>query len=449
MGIEVKRRLAVAVWCAAAAGSATLPLGAEVRNARPSNYQDQLRKLKAGDTLMLAPGKYPGLVVSKLAGAAEAWITISGPESDPPAVIEGGDNRNTVEIENCSYVAIENLRIDSKGIEGAFGISAKGGANNRTHHIRIRGNTLVGQGNGQQTVGISTKIPTWGWVIRSNRILGAGTGIYLGDSDGSKPFVAGVIENNLVRDTVGYNMEIKDQNALPSMPGMPQEATSTIIRHNVFIKDDRPSPDGDRPNVLVGAFPNSGPGSANLYEIYGNVFVHNHQGSGRVVLHDNLFVDGPPDYPAVVLMKQNRPLKLALVYHNTVYTKGPGIRFDNAALEEDGVAGNLVFASEGIVGPVKRAWENLTAPFEAAAKYVRSPGFDISKADFFPLAGMCAGGEIDMAAFRGNAEYIRDFNGVPKTEAKRAVVFRGAYAGEGRNPGWQLEAGLKPSYSGQ
>ena len=44
----------------------------------------------------------------------------------------------------------------------------------------------------------------------------------------------------------------------------------------------------------------------NMYEIYGNYFLHNHrealfQGSGRVSLHDNVFVDGPGSYPAVVL----------------------------------------------------------------------------------------------------------------------------------------------------
>jgi hypothetical protein len=40
--------------------------------------------------------------------------------------------------------------------------------------------------------------PTWGRIIRRNVIDGAGTGIYLGNSDGSAPFVAGIIENNLI-----------------------------------------------------------------------------------------------------------------------------------------------------------------------------------------------------------------------------------------------------------
>ena len=73
--------------------------------------------------------------------------------------------------------------------------------------------------------------------------------MYLGDSDGTQPFVAGeVIEHNLIKDTIGYNMEIKDQVDLTFHEnGIPLEPTSTIIRHNVFIKNDDPSPDGRSP----------------------------------------------------------------------------------------------------------------------------------------------------------------------------------------------------------
>jgi hypothetical protein len=437
--------------CVFAAWNAAAPLCAKEHNAKPSNYQGLLRQLKPGDTLNLAPGKYPRLYLANLNGTPDAWITIAGPPADPPAVIQGAPDYNTVEIENCSYVSIENLRIDSRGIEGAFGISAKGREHNLTHHIRIEGNTFIGQNGGQQTDAISTKIPTWGWVIRYNKILGAGTGLYLGNSDGTQPFVEGVIENNLIQNTIGYNMEIKDQGSLPAIPGMPLKPTSTIIRNNVFIKDDKPSPDGDRPNLIVGAFPETGPGSLNMYEIYGNYFVHNHrealfQGSGRVSLHDNIFIDGPYDYPAVVLMKQNRPLKVALVYNNTVYTSGSGIRFDNAALNGDGVIGNLVFASNPISGPIVGLAGNITGPLESARLVVQSPSFDPSAADFYPLPGKCLGAPIDLTMFQSDTEYTLDFNGRAKTQAKGAVVFRGAYAGEGENSGWRLEAGVKPPH---
>ena len=82
-----------------------------------------------------------------------------------------------MELLNSSYVAIQYLTIDSLGIDGVAGISEKDGASNLTHNILVENNTLVGQTANQQTGGISTKTPTWGWTIRNNRILGAGTGI--------------------------------------------------------------------------------------------------------------------------------------------------------------------------------------------------------------------------------------------------------------------------------
>jgi len=437
-----------ALWVLALASASTAAAATEVKT-NPTHYLKHLSSLKAGDTLNLEPGQYPPLIISGLNGTPTAWITIKGPSSGQPAVIAGESGYNTVEIVNSSFVAIENLRIDSRGIEGAFGISAKGGAGNRTHDIRIEGNTLVGQGAGQQTVGISTKTPTWGWTIRNNQILQAGTGIYLGNSDGTQPFVKGVIENNLVQDTIGYNMEIKDQISIPDVPGMPTEPTSTMIRNNVFIKDDRPSPEGDRPNLLVGAFPRTGTGSRNIYEICGNFFLHNHrealfQGSGRVSLHDNIFADGPPDYPAVVLMRQNFPLRVAYVYNNTVYTAERGIHFGNPALDEDAVVGNLVFGSAPITGPITRSSDNVVGPLASARTYVNSPSFELGAMDFYPRAGKCQGPAINLRPFAGDTGFDRDFNGVLKTQAKGAVVFRGAYAGDGANPGWRLQAAIKP-----
>jgi hypothetical protein len=421
---------------------------AKVHNASPANYRELLRQLHPGDTLNLAPGRYRRLYVSGLRGNADSWIRIAGPASGPPAVIVGDPDYNTVEIENSSYVSIENLRIDSRGIEGAFGVSAKGGSANLTHHIRLEGNTFAGQNGGQQTVAISTKTPTWGWVIRYNQILGAGTGMYLGNSDARQPFVAGIIENNLIRDTIGYNIEIKDQREIPNVPGMPVEPSVTIIRNNVFIKNDSPSPDGDRPNLLVGAFPDSGAGSQNRYEIYGNLFVHNprealFQGSGRFSLHDNIFLDGDPTYSAVVLTKQNKPLMLAWVYNNTIYTSGSGILFGSAAIESSVAVGNLVFAGTNpIGGPIQQLADNITGSLESARDAVRSPSFDPALADFYPLPGKCEGAPIDPARFEEDVDYALDFNG--RSKLRGQWIFRGAYAGEGQNPGWHLQMGVKP-----
>jgi hypothetical protein len=211
--------------------------GATGVDATPANYRAFLKTLKPGDTLRLAPGRYSGLHIVGVNGRADAWIRITGPLDGKPAVIFGQPEQNTIEILDSSYVAIEHLRVDSQGIPGTFGVSAKDREYNRTHHIRIAHNVFVGQNGGQQTVAISTKTPTWGWVVRENVIIGAGTGMYFGDSDGSEPFVDGLIENNLVKDTIGYNIEIKKQRSIPQVEGMPLGATTTIIRNNVFIKD--------------------------------------------------------------------------------------------------------------------------------------------------------------------------------------------------------------------
>ena len=417
--------------------------------ANPSNYRALLRTLKPGDTLMLEAGSYPRLQIPGLDGTPEAWITISGPPFGAPAVITGEPDHDTVEIENSSYISIENMRIDSRGIPGAFGISTKGHENNVTHHIRVENNTLVGQNSNQQTDGISTKSPTWGWIIRYNRILGAGTGIYLGDSDGTQPFVAGVIENNLIQNTIGYDMEIKDQKSLPPVSGLPLGPTSTIIRNNVFIKDDQPSPDGDRPNLILGAFPPAGPGSLNLYEVYGNYFLHNHrealfQGSGSISLHDNIFVDGPYDYAAIVLRNQNFPLKIAHLYNNTIYSSGRGIYFGSRAQIEDAVVGNLVFAQTPISGQILFKSDNLVDSLDNASKFVASPSFDPMSMDFYPLPGRCQGDPIDLSTFHTEADYTLDFNSAQKTASKGSVRFRGAYAGEGANAGWRPQIGVKP-----
>src|SRR5581483_8473370 len=165
-------------------------------------FASLLSGLQPGDTLNLQPGTYPHFTVGNLNGSASAWITIQGPASGAPAVIQAdpGPCCNTVEIASSSYVAVRNLTIDNNGVDGAFGISAKSGA---VHHIRIENNVITFSGTvSQQTDGISTKVAAWDWEIRGNRIEHAGTGTYLGQPDGTAPFVEGVIEGNLWLDPV-------------------------------------------------------------------------------------------------------------------------------------------------------------------------------------------------------------------------------------------------------
>jgi hypothetical protein len=311
--------------------------------------------LVPGDTLVLTAGEYPRLTIANLAGAPGRCITITGPAGDRPAVIFGEIGNKTVEIIDSSYIVVSNLVIDGRGLPGADGIKALASPHPATHHVVLDGNLIIGAGANQQTDGITTKIPTWNWIIRRNTILSAGTALYLGDSDGTAPFIAGLIENNLVVDPIGYGMQIKYQIARPELPGMPERAQATIIRNNVFKKSGRPSPDGNRPNLLVGGFPEEGAGSSDLYQIYGNLLIDNprealFQGSGRISFHDNVLIGGEP--AAAVFRDHDLPLKLAEVFDNKIYSPHTGIEFGSPARQGQSVFGNVIFAETPITGLV-------------------------------------------------------------------------------------------------
>lgn len=437
MSMRLSGRILFLAWILSISASAS------IYNATPANYKTLLPALRPGDVLNLTAGTYPRLYVSGLRGLPGAWITIAGPASGAPAMVVGDACCNTVEIVDSSYLAIQNLTIDSLGIDGVAGVSAKSGI---VHDILIQNNTLVGQNATQQTNGISTKLPTWGWIIRNNTIIGAGTGMYLGNSDGTDPFVAGLIENNLIKDTIGYNMQIKWQLPRPTVAGMPVSRSITVIRNNVFIKNDQLSPDGDRPNVLLGGFPDSGAGVDDMYEVYGNFFYHNprealFQASGRVSLHDNVFVDG--NRGAAVLQNHDLPLKLAYVYNNTVYTNNRGIYFGSIPPTDHAVVANLIFAGTPISGPITNSSSNLTDSFANAGLYVNAPSFTLGVMDLYPLAGKARGAAFDVSKFTADPDYTLDFNGTSKLAFNQAFAFRGAYAGEGVNPGWRLQASIK------
>ena len=401
--------------------------------ADPSDYQEKLGALQPGDTLVLAAGEYPRLTISGLHGTSDAWIRITGPESGDPAIITSDSCCNTVQLYDSSYIEIAHLVVDAQGLF----VDAINAKDSISHDILIENNTLQGFPAGeQQIVGISTKSPAWNWTIRGNTIIEAGTGLYLGNSDGTMPFVNGVIEYNLVIAPVGYCMQIKHQNDYTPAEGMPAGPSTTIVRHNVFIKDDRASPDGDRPNLLVGGFPDNGAGAMDTYQIYGNLLFYNPreallQATGRMSIHDNLFVGASPSFPAIaVTSHEGKAVKLAYVYNNTIFGGGTGISISSAASEDDAVVGNLVFAATPISGSIADSRDNIEASEAEAAQYVNMPGTMFGAMDFYPLPDAVEGEPLDLGKFVGDADYDRDYNGTAKGELR----FRGAYAGAGENP---------------
>lgn len=418
--------------------------------ATPANYKDLINTLKPGDTLKLGPGTYPLLSLTGVAGTASSRITIEGPASGTPATITINPASpgccNIVQLANVSYVSLRNLRIDSALVDAIDGVNARG----LTHNVMVENCTFVGQGSHQQTVAISTKGTAHSWTVRGNTIIEAGTGMYFGNSDGAYPFVNGLVENNLIVDSIGYNAQFKFQSPYAQPAGLGAGPYKTVIRNNVFIKNKPQSAwpatfvDGPRPNLLVGGFPTSGYGMNDSYEIYGNFFYENKdgeslfQGSGWVSLHDNVFVGGTR--AGMSLQNHDLPLRRAYVYNNTIYARGLGISVAPVATLEDSlVVGNAVFTDQGISAPTQR--DNVIDMPANAATHVTQPSYVLGTMDFYPKAGRLKGAALDLSKMTGHVDYNRDFNGT----SKGAFEYRGAYAGEGANPGWKLTNAIKNS----
>lgn len=408
----------------------------------PDNYDVLIDQLGPGDVLELSAGDYTrGLNIKGLSGSAGQPIIIRGPENTHSAVIHGRACCNTVQIENSSYVTVEWLKVDGGNVGGIDGVNGRG----HTHDITIANLLIVRHGTDQQDVGISTKGSAWDWIVRNNTILSPGTGMYFGDSDGSAPFVRGLVEYNYVEDSIGYNMEIKHQNARPANIGLPTGDSVTIIRHNVFTKENNSSTGGlARPNLLVGHFPLSGDGSNDTYEIYGNFLFENpseslFQGEGNIHFHNNVLFNSAGDAIQIVPHK-DRPRKVVVAF-NTVLSTGRGIRISGAETGyQQVVVGNLVFADLGISAPVER--DNILDSYASADTYLESPFLSLGEKSLFPLAGAATGQQIVLDDIVGVQDINLDFNGM-----SRLLEFRGAYSGEGTNPGWVLARSHKGAVS--
>jgi hypothetical protein len=361
--------------------------------AGPQDYREFLPRLVAGDRLLLRAGDYErGLPLRDLNGESGRPIVIEGPATDPRARFIARPGANTVSLVNVRHIQIRNLELDGAN-RSVDAVKAEGHAQ-YANFVTLENLYIHDHAASQQNVGISTKCPAVGWVIRGNRIERVGTGMYLGNSDGRAPFVGGVIEGNQVADTVGYNLQIKHQTARPDDLPEANQVHTTLIRSNYFSKAaGQPGPMA-RPNVLIGDKPASGPGSDDRTLIYGNVFWQNpseslFQGEGQLALYNNVFITQGPD--AVRIQPHNGVPRDVWVLHNTVVASGNGITVqvpeENRYLQR--VVGNAVFSARPVLGGEQHG--NLTGTFERAAWYLAKPHAELGPLDLSPrrnLAGL-------------------------------------------------------------
>ncbi len=351
--------------------------------ANPDNYENIVSNLKAGDILKLSSGEYKhGLHIVNLNGQKDKPIIIEGPK-DKSAVFLGRSCCNTVQIENSSYVVIKNLTLDGKNIDGIDGVNSRG----ITKNITISGFVILNHGKSQGTNGISTKGPAFGWVIENNLIKNAGTGIYLGDSDGSAPFVGGVIKGNKILDSIGYNMQIKHQKDRPQNVNLDEFPKKTVIKNNLFSKNSNYSVGGmARPNLLVGHFPKQGKGKDDFYEIYQNTFYQNpseflFQGEGNIAFYNNLLVNNFGG--AVSIQPHNDVPKNIYIFQNTIVSSGLPIRVVGADKNyEQKVFANAVFSDKYIA--IDEDFGNFKKGYSEAEKYLKNPKGNLENLSLVP-----------------------------------------------------------------
>jgi len=337
--------------------------GADYR-ANAENYLEQLRHLQPGDRLLLESGDYPkGLPLHRLSGQAGQPIVIEAANPAAPPRFTARPRANTVSLIDARHLVVRHLELDGRNVP-VDAVKAEGHSR-YADFITLEHLYIHDHAASQQNVGISTKCPAFGWVVRNNRIERVGTGMYFGDSDGSDPFVAGVIDGNRVSGTLGYNLQIKHQKYRP--PGV-VDRHDTVIRYNLFSKQDALPGTQARPNVLLGHFPLAGAGSEDRYLVYGNLFLHNPseallQAEGRVAMYDNIFINGSGD--AIRIQPHNDVPRDMDIFSNTVLASGTGIQVRKAehSAYHQRLFGNVVAATTPMLGG--EAAHNVTLPYQA------------------------------------------------------------------------------------
>jgi len=378
------RAVAAALLLLASRAAAAQPARHRLRG-DAGNYRERIRSLRPGDTLQLAPGEYTrGLPLHGLVGTEEEPIVIEGPAAPRRAVFFARLGAHTISLLDSAHVVVRNLMLDGRGA-AVDAVRAEGHAR-WAHHITLEGLTIVNHGASQQNSGISTKCAAWGWVVRNNVIIRAGTGMYFGDSDGSDPFFDSIIEGNRIIDPVGYGIQVKHQHGRPGIAAG-DGAHATVIRHNMIVKSRVAStPEMARPSLLVGHLPLAGDGARDRYLIRDNLLIDNpsealFQGEGNIALYNNLFFN--PRGEGVRIQPHNHLPREVAVFSNTVVAAALGIEFSGG---EQGYVRvleyNLVYGNPPMHSEV--AGENFSGPYDQAQAAFARLDADPTKLDLTP-----------------------------------------------------------------
>ncbi len=409
----------------------------------PENYRTFLSQLKAGDEVLFESGLYQdGLPIHGLNGNQQHSIRLIAADRTNPPVFVANEERNTISIVDSSYVTIMNFELDGQKID-VDAVKAEGHSK-WAHHITLDGLYIHDHDTSQQNVGISTKCPAWNWVIRNTTIKNTGTGMYLGDSDGSAPFVNGLIEKNIVLDTRGYNLQIKHQlNYKPDI-SYPKQG-STTIRGNIFSKAKNASLGEDaRPNLLVGHWPESGKGSDNYYYIYGNYFYQNQddflfQGEGNIAIYNNVLVNTFKGGSGINIRPHNGEVKNIHIFYNTIVAKEDGVNTSGSSrLSKIDITSNLVYANNPITGG--HAFLNEIGQMINVSEYLEFSDNQNNLCLLYPKnENLFQGKSLDPLYYKRFPFALNDFNG-----HKRNGKVYGAFSKVCKQGDWRINLNYSP-----
>jgi hypothetical protein len=132
-------------------------------------------------------------------------------------------------------------------------------------------------------------------------------------------------------------------------------------------------------------------------------------------------------------------------FHNTILTNstegGVGLYGANNNYQQYCYANAIFSNGTPIIGfkPANTV-DNITDTYANADNYVNDPSITLSQLDLYPLTGKLQGTSTSDALFVQYTDYDIDFNADVYDAS-----FRGAYSGEGVNPGWKLQLDIRPT----
>jgi hypothetical protein len=133
-----KTRASLPLWLLMLLLLLLLPAAARANERRVSNCQqlvEALRSVKAGDTILIAAGTYPGgFSQANLRGAEGAPIVIAGADPNHPPILEGG---NGVHLSSPEHVQLRDLVLAGSGGNG-LNIDDAGSTSTPAHHVVLK-----------------------------------------------------------------------------------------------------------------------------------------------------------------------------------------------------------------------------------------------------------------------------------------------------------------------